>query len=149
MCSLYIYLLFLLILYMDHPMFLTCVVMTIKIHWHVYICLCLLFFKLAYVKKWNCLQLLNKSLFQHLMHRWTWIQLGLKRERIRKKLTCFIEEEGILILLHVLRGSGLIQEQRIDPFNVLNLNLRPLRKPKHTGELSTQKLETISSENTF
>lgn len=48
------------------------------------------------------------------------------------ELTCFIEEEGILILLHVLRRSGLVQEQRINPFNVLHLNFCPLRKSTHT-----------------
>lgn len=47
------------------------------------------------------------------------------------KLTCFIKEERILILLQVLRGPGLIQEQRIRTFDVLHLNLCPLKKTKH------------------
>lgn len=55
---------------------------------------------------------------------------------MNSKLTCFIKEEGILILLHVLRGSGLIQEQRVNPFDVLHLNFRTLKKPKHTDDYS-------------
>lgn len=57
---------------------------------------------------------------------------------MNSKLTCFIKEEGILILLHVLRGSGLIQEQRVNPFDVLHLNLCPLKKPKHTVDINTK-----------
>lgn len=48
---------------------------------------------------------------------------------MKSKLTCFIKEEGILILLHVLGGSGFIQEQRVNPFDVLHLNFCPLRRP--------------------
>lgn len=52
---------------------------------------------------------------------------------MKNKLTCFIKEEGILIFLHVLRGSGLVQEQRVNPFNVLYLNFCPLEKQKTTN----------------
>lgn len=41
-------------------------------------------------------------------------------------LTCFIEEEGVLVLFHVLWGSGLIQEERVDPLNVLHLDFSAL-----------------------
>lgn len=72
------------------------------------------------------------------------------RETTNSKLTCFIEEEGILILLHVLRGSGLIQEQRVNPFNVLHLNFCPLKKPKHTHDHWTLRLqEIITTEKRF
>lgn len=54
------------------------------------------------------------------------------RDRLRRKLTCFIVEVGILILLHVLGRSALIQEQRVNPSNVLHLNLCPLRKTEDT-----------------
>lgn len=57
---------------------------------------------------------------------------------MNRKLTCFIEEKRILILLHVLRGSGLIQEQRVNPFDVLHLNFCPLKKPKHTDDVNTE-----------
>lgn len=57
---------------------------------------------------------------------------------MKSKLTCFIEEEGILILLHVLGGSSLVQEQRINTFNILHLHLCPLKKTKHTGEVNTE-----------
>lgn len=56
----------------------------------------------------------------------------LETESSNIKLTCFIKEEGILILLQVLRGSGLIQKQRVRPLDVLHLNFCPLKKPKHT-----------------
>lgn len=50
---------------------------------------------------------------------------------MNSKLTCFIKEEGILILLQVLRGSGFIQEQSVNPSDVLHLNFCALKKPKH------------------
>lgn len=63
-------------------------------------------------------------------------ELVLEQERMNSKLTRFIKEEGILILLHVLRGSGLIQEQRVNPFDVLHLNFCPL-KNENTQMTST------------
>lgn len=51
-----------------------------------------------------------------------------------------MKEEGILIFLHVLRRSGLIQEQRVNPFDVLHLNFSPLKKTEHTMT-STLKLQ--------
>lgn len=47
---------------------------------------------------------------------------------LEKGLTCFIEEEGVLVLLHVLRGACLVQEERIDAFNVLHLDLGTLTR---------------------
>lgn len=38
-------------------------------------------------------------------------------------LTELIEEECILVLLHVLCGPGLVQEERIDPLDVIYLYL--------------------------
>lgn len=55
-------------------------------------------------------------------------------QRMNSKLTCFIKEEGILILLHVLRGSGLIQEQRVNSFNVFYLNLCALQSKQQTND---------------
>ena len=49
-------------------------------------------------------------------------------DRFNRELTRFIEEEGILVLLHVLRRSRLIQEQRVNSLDILHLNLCPLRK---------------------
>lgn len=58
-----------------------------------------------------------------------------RRDRLQRKLTRLIEQEGILILLHVLGGSGLIQEQRVHPPNVLHLHFCALRKEAmHPGE---------------
>lgn len=41
-------------------------------------------------------------------------------------LTELIEEEGVLVLLHVLGGAGLIQKERVDPLDVVYLHLRAL-----------------------
>lgn len=62
-------------------------------------------------------------------------------QRTNSKLTCFIKEEGILILLHVLRGSGLIQEQRVNSFNVFYLNLCALQKTNGTNRVNVTKLK--------
>ena len=64
-------------------------------------------------------------------------ELLAEEERTNRKLTCFVKEEGILILLHVLRRSGLIQEQRVNPFDVLHLDFCPLEEPKHTDDINT------------
>lgn len=42
-------------------------------------------------------------------------------------LTELIEEEGILVLLHILRGARLIQKERVDPLDVVYLHLCALR----------------------
>ena len=41
-------------------------------------------------------------------------------------LTELVEEEGILVFLHVLRGARLVQEERVDPFDVVHLHLGAL-----------------------
>lgn len=41
-------------------------------------------------------------------------------------LTELIEEEGVLVFLHVLRGARLVQEERVDPLDVVHLHLGAL-----------------------
>ena len=45
----------------------------------------------------------------------------------RVTLTELIEEEGILVLLHVLCGAGFIQEEGVYTLNVIDLHLGALR----------------------
>lgn len=42
-----------------------------------------------------------------------------------------IEEEGVLVFLHVLRGARLVQEERVDPLDVVHLHLGALAFPAH------------------
>lgn len=42
-------------------------------------------------------------------------------------LTELIEEEGVLVLLHVLCGAGFIQEEGVYSLNVIDLHLGALR----------------------
>lgn len=48
-------------------------------------------------------------------------------------LTELVEEEGVLVLLHVLRGAGLIQEERVDSLDVVYLHLRALEGDRETS----------------
>lgn len=59
-------------------------------------------------------------------HLFLWVTLGGEWGH-GQTLTELIEEEGVLVLLHVLRGARLIQKERVDPFDVVNLHFCALK----------------------